>query len=178
MKNLNKVILFMAFIMLVTISCKGDKKAETSAEPDSKTEVVEEEVVKEELTTKVSTDGTLEIAGDDAMMFDKKELKVKAGQKVTLTLTHVGKMGLNIMGHNWVLLKQGTYVAKFADKAIEAGPDKGYLPEEDSIIASTKLIGGGESVTITFDAPAAGTYDFICSFPGHYGIMQGKFIVE
>ncbi|MEM6771051.1 MAG: plastocyanin/azurin family copper-binding protein, partial [Bacteroidota bacterium] len=27
-------------------------------------------------------------------------------------------------------------------------------------------------------APAAGEYDFICTFPGHYGVMKGKFIVE
>ncbi|MCB0632702.1 MAG: azurin, partial [Lewinella sp.] len=26
--------------------------------------------------------------------------------------------------------------------------------------------------------PAPGTYDYICSFPGHYALMQGKFIVE
>ncbi|HBX64839.1 MAG TPA: azurin, partial [Balneolaceae bacterium] len=26
--------------------------------------------------------------------------------------------------------------------------------------------------------PEAGTYDFICSFPGHYALMKGKFIVE
>ena len=41
-----------------------------------------------------------------------------------------------------------------------------------------KLIGGGEETTVTFDAPAKGTYDFICSFPGHYALMKGKFIVE
>ncbi|MCA9748564.1 MAG: azurin, partial [Romboutsia sp.] len=23
-----------------------------------------------------------------------------------------------------------------------------------------------------------GTYDFMCSFPGHYSVMKGKFIVE
>ena len=59
-----------------------------------------------------------------------------------------------------------------------AAKDNGYIPEGDDIIAHTKMIGGGESVEITFDAPAAGTYDYICPFPGHYGIMKGKFIVE
>ena len=47
-----------------------------------------------------------------------------------------------------------------------------------SIIAATKLLGGGETDTVIFDAPAAGTYEFLCSFPGHYAIMKGKFIVE
>ena len=40
------------------------------------------------------------------------------------------------------------------------------------------MIGGGQSDTIEFDAPEPGTYDFICSFPGHYSVMKGKFIVE
>ncbi|MEM7381126.1 MAG: plastocyanin/azurin family copper-binding protein, partial [Bacteroidota bacterium] len=53
-----------------------------------------------------------------------------------------------------------------------------YIPESDAVIVHTKLIGGGETTSITFDAPEAGTYDFICSFPGHYAVMQGKFIVE
>ncbi|MGD1893724.1 MAG: plastocyanin/azurin family copper-binding protein [Cyclobacteriaceae bacterium] len=46
------------------------------------------------------------------------------------------------------------------------------------MIVHTKFIGGGESDTITFEAPSPGTYDYICSFPGHYALMQGKLIVE
>ena len=82
------------------------------------------------------------------------------------------------MGHNFVLLKNGTDVAAFGMKAIEAGIDKDHIPASNAIIANTKLIGGGEETTVTFDAPAKGTYDFICSFPGHYALMKGKFIVE
>ena len=118
------------------------------------------------------------LAGDDAMKYDKSEIKVKAGQKVKLTLTHTGKMELKIMGHNFVLLKAGTDVAAFATKAIAAA-DNDYIPAgTDAVIVSTKTVGGGESTTVTFDAPAKGTYDFICSFPGHYAMMKGKFIVE
>ena len=77
------------------------------------------------------------------------------------------------------LLKAGVDMAKFASEAIKA-KDTDYIPaaRKGDIVAHTKVIGGGESVTITFDAPAAGTYDFLCSFPGHYAIMKGKFIVE
>lgn len=178
MKKLNKVILFMAFIMLLTVSCKDDKKTEPATEPDVKKEVVEETKKEEPVKEASSNEAVLEIAGDDAMKFDKSELRVKAGQKVTLTLTHTGQMAANVMGHNWVLLKQGTDIADFGEKAVAAGTDKDYIPEGDYTIVYTKMIGGGESVTITFDAPAKGTYDFVCSFPGHYGLMKGKFIVE
>jgi azurin len=90
----------------------------------------------------------------------------------------VGQLPVEAMGHNFVLLKQGTDLASFATKAVEY-PDNGYIPEgTDKVIAQTEMIGGGEVTSVTFEAPAAGTYDFICSFPGHYIQMQGKFIVE
>ena len=111
------------------------------------------------------------------MQFDKKILRVKKGEKITLTLQHTGTMSKNVMGHNFVLLQQGTDIIQFARKAMKA-KDTEYIPEGDDVIAYTKLIGGGEKVTITFDAPAPGTYDYICSFPAHYTLMKGKLIVE
>lgn len=121
----------------------------------------------------------LTLTGNDAMQFDKKELKVKAGQKVKLTLKHVGKFAKMAMGHNFVLLKPGVDIAEFASKANSA-KDNEYIPKSEAakIIAHTKLLGGGESDTIEFTAPKKGTYRYICSFPGHYGLMQGKFVVE
>jgi len=54
-----------------------------------------------------------------------------------------------------------------------------YIPKDtQDVIVHTKIIGGGETTTIEFDAPAVGTYDFICSFPAHFAMMNGKFIVE
>ena len=120
----------------------------------------------------------LTLEGNDLMQYDKKELRVKEGSTVTLTLTHVGKMAKAVMGHNFVLLKPGTDMATFANAAMTA-VDNEYIPKDtDQGIVNTKMLGGGESTTITFEAPAKGTYDYICSFPGHYGLMQGKFIVE
>ncbi|MEM9391297.1 MAG: plastocyanin/azurin family copper-binding protein, partial [Bacteroidota bacterium] len=65
----------------------------------------------------------------------------------------------------------------FAQKAIEA-KENDYIPESDDILIHTALIGGGETTTITFEAPVKGSYEFLCSFPGHWGLMRGKFIVE
>jgi len=50
----------------------------------------------------------------------------------------------------------------------------------DVIIAHTKLLGPGESDTITFKAPTKkGRYVFLCSFPGHYQIgMKGYMVVR
>ena len=116
------------------------------------------------------------INSNDQMKFDLSEIRVKAGEKVKLTLNHTGKFKKDVMGHNFVLLAAGTDVAKFATAAMSAKAT-GYIPAKGAL-AHTKLIGGGESTTIEFTAPKKGTYDFICSFPGHYSIMKGKFIVE
>jgi azurin len=113
------------------------------------------------------------------MTFNLKEIKVKAGQTVNLTLKHVGQMDKKVMGHNFVLLKKGTDLSAFGEAAVAAGPANDYIPNGGAdVIAHTKLIGGGESDTISFKAPEAGTYDFICSFPGHLALMKGTFIVE
>lgn len=117
------------------------------------------------------------IESNDQMKFDLSEIKVKEGETVVLTLKHVGKLPKAAMGHNWVLLAQGTDVKAFASLAVRARATE-YIPEGDDILAHTSIIGGGEEVTIEFVAPAAGEYDFICSFPGHYALMKGKFIVE
>ncbi len=63
--------------------------------------------------------------------------------------------------------------------AAMSAKEQGYVPQDmkENVLAATKVIGGGESTTITFDAPAPGYYEFICSFPGHYGLMNGSFIV-
>ena len=119
------------------------------------------------------------IEGNDAMQFNLKEVKVPAGSTVALTLNHTGKIAKAAMGHNIVILAAGTDVNKFAAAAMTA-KNEDYVPsaQKASVIAATKLLGGGESDTVVFKAPAAGSYDFICSFPGHYAVMKGKFIVE
>lgn len=118
------------------------------------------------------------IEGNDQMRFNMDEIKVEAGQTVILTLKHVGKLPKAAMGHNWVLLTQGTALPTFASEASKAR-DNEFIPEgTDQVITHTALIGGGEETTIEFKAPAKGTYDFVCSFPGHFALMKGKFIVE
>ncbi len=122
---------------------------------------------------------TLHISGDDNMKFDKTELRAKEGQQVKIVLKHTGKAPLTAMGHNIVILAQGTDVAAFTTQAIEA-KDNDYIPKsmEQNVIAHTKMIGGGEAAEVVFTAPAKGSYDFLCSFPGHAALMKGKFVVE
>ena len=131
-------------------------------------------------TVTVNADGVAEltIEAKDSMQYNAKKFTVTAGQKVKLTLKHVGTMPKAAMGHNLVILKPGVEAAAFAAKAGTAFQEE-YFPaaSADQTIAHTKLIGGGESTSIEFVAPAEGSYTFICTYPGHWGAMRGEMIV-
>jgi len=118
------------------------------------------------------------IQSNDGMRFDLDEIKVKSGSTIELTLIHTGKRTKEEMGHNFVLLNKEIEIRPFAMSVLDE-KENGYVPEsKDDIIAFTEVIGGGESTTITFEAPPKGIYNFLCSVPGHFGLMKGKFIVE
>lgn len=171
--NMKKLFMLL-FSATLVMSCGGDGKKEEKKEESIKlnSPSSEDKEEKEEGVTRVY------LTGNDQMKFNKNEIKVKAGDKVILTFEHVGEMSKETMGHNFVLLEQGTDVQDFAQEALEY-QDNDYIPENsDAIIAHTKMLGGGEKTEITFQAPEKGKYDYICSFPGHVALMNGVFIVE
>ena len=166
-----KYALVSVFSCVTLIGCGG--KEEKKKEGFSY-EKKESEVKKADM----NNPNDVVITSNDMMKYNKSEIKVKAGKKVKVTLKHVGKLDKKVMGHNFVLLKQGVDIAAFGNKAISFA-DNNYIPEgTEDVIAFTKIIGAGETVVVEFDAPAPGEYDFLCSFPGHYSMMKGKFIVE
>ena len=120
----------------------------------------------------------LALSGNDMMQFDKNELMAKAGEKITLTFRHVGQLDKRVMGHNFVLLKPETDITGFANEAAAAGESADWIPNDGvQVIAHTKMLGGGQTDVISFDAPEPGVYDFICSFPGHSAMMRGTLTV-
>lgn len=123
----------------------------------------------------------LELTGNDQMQYDKKELTVTTGQKVTLEFKHIGQLPKAAMGHNVVILKAGTPLPTFAQKAMTAAATD-YIPQDEEskklMIAHTTMVGGGESTSVTFTAPEPGEYPYLCTFPGHFAVMNGKLIVK
>ena len=118
------------------------------------------------------------ISSDDYMRFDTRKITVKSKKLVKITLNHTGVLDAKVMGHNFVLLKKNVDVMDFANRAALAIENE-YIPiDSDEVIVYTEMIGGGQVTSIEFMPPEIGVYDFICSFPGHYAMMRGKFIVE
>jgi len=99
---------------------------------------------------------------------------------VTVTLKHTGMLAANVMGHNWVLTATPDYQG-VATAGQSAGPPN-FLPAGDArVLATTGVIGGGQETSVKVDLSkltVGGDYTFFCSFPGHFVLMNGKFIVE
>ena len=144
----------------------------TGLAPPSPATPVEREITKPEVTL---PPGALQIGVDgDALQFDRNELSgVAAGTEVLLVFNNIS--GVN--QHNWVLVPAGQKDV-VAQRGVAAGPQNGWLqPQDPEVIASVKLLGPGESGEVRFVAPSAGTYQFVCTFPGHNLTMFGDFVV-
>ena len=123
----------------------------------------------------------LTVLANDMIQYNTRALRVDAGcPQVEVTLRHVGKQDAHVLGHDWVLARTGD-VAALASAGVGAGFANGYLPVGDArVIAATKIVGGGESTTITISMSklaVGGDYTFFCSYPGHSPMMRGHFQV-
>jgi len=111
----------------------------------------------------------------DTMAYDKTAFTVKAGQTVHVVLTNHATS--QVMKHNFVLVMPGKE-DEVATAGTTAGESHGYVQGGDAnVIAHTDLSQPGGQVETTFTAPAAGTYPFICTYPGHYKTMHGTLTV-
>jgi azurin len=159
MRNQRIILLSFAILVAAPMTLYSSCGTASAAEKAAKAEKIT-----------VATNG-------DQLAFDKTKLKAKPGQSVTLTFKNTASKNSGLQ-HNWVLTQpeKGDAVGM---AGIQAGPTKDYVPEGSDVLAHTKLVNPGESVTITFTAPSQpGDYPYICSFPGHYTTMKGVLTVK
>lgn len=137
-----------------------------------------------ETVAAAATDAACEVVVEstDQMTFNTKEIALnKACKEVKLTLKHTGTMPLSSMGHNVVISDSKDVDAVLADGAKALIDNNFVKPNDERVLAFTKLIGGGEEVSINIDTAkftAGGNYEFYCTFPGHSGLMRGKVVVS
>jgi azurin len=114
----------------------------------------------------------------DVMKYDRTELTVKAGDRIRLVFRNTDHMQ-----HNALLIAPGTTdkVGALAD-AMLSDPralSKNYVPASPDVLAYTPLVNPGETFELVFTAPSKpGRYPIICTFPGHWRIMQSTLIVQ
>jgi azurin len=124
----------------------------------------------------------LDIAGNDQMQYDRQALAAPASCKqITVTLHHSGKLPKEAMGHNWVLVKAAD-LAAVAQAGMGAGLANNYLaPGDKRVLAHTRVVGGGDSASVTFSSALltkGGSYEYLCTFPGHNALMHGTFKLD
>ena len=120
----------------------------------------------------------IEIETAKNLSYATKEFAVKAGEALAFTLSNP-----DVVPHNWVLVEPGSLqiVGELGNQLI-ANPEafaRQYIPESDKVIAHTDIVPPGEKQTIYFQAPSQpGRYPFLCTFPGHWMVMNGVIVVE
>jgi azurin len=115
----------------------------------------------------------------EQMRYDTPRLVVEAGKPFEVIFENV-----DMMPHNIVFVAPGTRQA-VAESVQTRRPDqldkqgRAYVPEKDKrVIAASRMLDPGEKETLKLTAPhEEGDYDFVCTFPGHWMIMWGKWIV-
>ena len=130
----------------------------------------------------VVSDCATTIESNDAMQYNVSSIGVPAScAQFTINLKHVGQMPVAAMGHN-IVISAMSDMQSIASEGMGAGLANNYVKDGDTrIIAHTKMIGGGESTSVTFDTSkikGAGPFEFFCSFPGHSALMKGTISIS
>ena len=117
------------------------------------------------------------------MMYDKASFSVKPNAKIKLVLKN-----LDSLPHNLIICTPGKRkggdkgkevidaVLKLGDKGVEQNWEPKGHPR---ILKSSGMVQPKEATTIFFKAPGKeGNYPYICTFPGHYQLMNGMMKVS
>ncbi len=108
------------------------------------------------------------------MKYSVTEIEVEAGKPVQLVFQNN-----DFMQHNLVITQKGEKdaVGKAADQMATDpnGLDKDYVPDLEEVLYYIPIVDPDKSFTLEFTAPEEpGNYPYICTFPGHWRIMQGN----
>ena len=121
---------------------------------------------------------TVTIEVDKNLSYKVRSFEVKAGEPIELTLINP-----DAVPHNWALVKPGKLatVGALVNKII-AEPDaaiRQYIPKTDDVLVYTNVVGPEDRYSIWFHAPKTpGRYPYLCTFPGHWMVMNGEMIVK
>lgn len=112
----------------------------------------------------------------EEMKYDIEEIKLKPGETVAFVFENIDAMQHNLLiGDIGSLATIGAAADRLAQQNGEASD---YIPAIPEVLAATPLINPGETYRLVFTAPEkSGVYPYVCTFPGHWRMMNGKIIV-
>ena len=161
MRTLSKTALGapLALVMLVVLGTSSSRDANTISDTEAARD-----------TTVI----TVKPVGNE-LKFATTEISAKAGTTLKIIFENTS----TLMPHSVVVLKSHDHIETVGMAALTAA-EHDYIPPDhkDKILAYTAMAAPGETVEVTFTVPPPGEYPYICTFPGHYTLMQGTLIAE
>ena len=112
------------------------------------------------------------------LSYETRTLKVRPGEPIQFTLVNP-----DVVPHNWALVKPDALqrVGELSNRLV-SDPEafaRHYIPQTSDVLFYTDVVPPQENFTIHFRAPKVpGRYPYLCTFPGHWMVMNGELIVE
>ncbi len=112
------------------------------------------------------------------MKYDVTSFEVKPGKKLKIVFQNPDHMQ-----HNFLILNPGTLatVGLAADQLAKQSNaiDMQYVPTSADVLFSTPLVNPNETTELVITVPhAVGDYPYVCTFPGHWRMMNGIMMVR
>lgn len=111
------------------------------------------------------------------MAYDKTTLHATAGQTVEIVLNNKDQMP-----HNLVVIQSG--ILETFGEMVDAylthpeAEKMMYVPPSRYVLGKTDMLEPGVTGSVVFTLPKTpGIYPYVCTFPGHWRMMQGQIVV-
>ena len=107
------------------------------------------------------------------LTYSVTEVEAKSNEQLTIRYINDSET----MSHNIVLVHEEADIRPVGIASLKAHATD-YIPESeiDRIIAYSELAAPGDTVEFSFTVPPPGIYPYICTYSGHFTMMQGRLI--
>lgn len=108
----------------------------------------------------------------NAMSYAVTRIEAPAGSKVRLVIDNRETTAAAML-HNIVVLSDSSAVDRVGRAA---SGEADHIPDDPAILVHTPMADPREQTAVVFTMPPPGEYLYICTYPGHYQLMQGVLV--
>jgi putative heme-binding domain-containing protein len=126
----------------------------------------------------VSSAKKLTLNAAAGLQYKPRRRRIEPGARVALTFHNTDPS----MPHNVVVVK-ADQVQSFGEQSMVLATNPRaiathYVPDDPAEICFSPILNPGDQYTVYFEAPQQeGEYRFLCTYPGHWRVMQGSLFV-